>query len=343
MDVLESIYELAQRNFLDIVTILWAIWCAGVGLGMVICTISSCCNRRTCKRIKRRLEHNWQQRQREPDNFDLDQEALRHLLIRREREFQEDIDRMGLDFESQAVLEYFQARIQAKLADIPASYQELIQRLESICQGLNEFKDLFGAEQILCARVALKRGDSSRALALLKRVHSLVHDQMAAAGGSKLAVSRATRLAAQAAFLLGQLADNDFNYFQATQYYQQAADLMPGNTTFLNAAAGLSYAFGELHETEYLLKLLLKIQEKLLGPEHPDLAQTLNNLGVLRHTQGRLAEAEAFYQWALEVSGATLNPQAPEALNLMQNYTTLLKEVGRSQESKFFAPRVAVA
>ena len=33
MDILESIFALIQKNFLDIITVLWIIWFAGVGVG----------------------------------------------------------------------------------------------------------------------------------------------------------------------------------------------------------------------------------------------------------------------------------------------------------------------
>ena len=194
---------------------------------------------------------------------------------------------MGLDFGLQGVLENFRGRIQRRLADLPATHHELEDRLQNIYVGLNDFKDLCGPDQLSLARMALKRGATGKAAALLKRAQSLGNQQVAEASGSQLAVDRNKRLAASAAFLLGQLAEIDFNYFTATQYYQMAADLQPSNLTYLKAAAELSYAFEEFHETGHLLEQVLTIQEKLLGPEHLDLAQTLNNLGVLRHTQGR--------------------------------------------------------
>jgi len=76
----------------------------------------------------------------------------------------------------------------------------------------------------------------------------------------------------------------------------------------------------------------------LLGPEHLDLAQTLNNLGVLRHTEGRHGEAEAFYLWALEICDAQGHPQNQDAVNLRQNYAAFLQEVGRHHEADVLWP-----
>ncbi|MEO0684126.1 MAG: tetratricopeptide repeat protein [Cyanobacteria bacterium J06649_11] len=44
-----------------------------------------------------------------------------------------------------------------------------------------------------------------------------------------------------------------------------------------------------------LLKKALRIQEKILGKEHPDLSTSLNNLALLYDSQGSYAEAESLY------------------------------------------------
>ncbi|MCK9376741.1 MAG: tetratricopeptide repeat protein [Syntrophobacterales bacterium] len=342
MDFLESLLELAQKNLLEIITWLWVIWCAGVAFGIVICNVSGFMNRRTLAALRRRYERHRMKPEDETAPFEFDLAHLKNILICRDRELKDDGERMGLDFELQAVLEHFRARIQKKLADLPATHQEFIERLRYLYQALEELKDLFEPEQFFLARMALKRGETGKARALLKQAQALAHQQVAAASGTQSAVARGKRLAAQAAFLLGGIEETNFNFFTATQYYLKAAELQPANLTYLNAAAEFSYAFGEFHETEYLLKQVLKIQEKLQGPEHPALAQTLNNLGVLRHTQGRHAEAEAFYLWALEICEAHLNPEDPDVVSLMQNYAGFLQEIGRNIEADSLKARATV-
>jgi tetratricopeptide (TPR) repeat protein len=333
MDTLEAISALIQKNFLNIVTVLWVLWFAGVALGVVVSTISSCLNRRAVARLSRILESDQKRRDQDKVQFDLDMDRIKDTLIHREAELREDAERMGLDFGLQGVLEHFRERVQRRLADLPATQREIEDRLRNIYAGLNDFKDLIEPDQLSLARMALTRGATGKTAALLKRAQSLRNQPVAEASGLQLAAARNKKLAAGATFLLGQLAETDFNYFGATQYYQLAADLQPANLTYLKAAAELSYAFEEFQETGHLLEQVLKIQEKLLGPEHPDLAQTLNNLGVLRHTQGRHAEAEAFYLWALEICDAQGHPSNLDAVNLRQNYAALLQEVGRHHEA----------
>ena len=333
MDIFEAIFALIQKNFANIITVLWVIWFAGVGLGVVVSTVSSCRNRHTLGRLSQRYGLDRRRRDEDGVQFDLDLDRVRDTLIQREAELREDVERMGLDFGLQGVLEHFRDRVQRRLADLPTTHREIEDRLRNIYAALNDFRNLIEPDQISLARMALKRGATGEAAALLKRAQSLGNQQVAEASSSQLAVARNKKLAAGAAFLLGQLAECDFSYFAATQYYQLAADLQPSNLTYLNAAAELSYAFEEFQETGHLLEQVLKIQEKLLGPEHPDLAQTLNNLGVLRHTQGRHAEAEAFYLWALEICDAKGHSQDQDAINLRQNYAAFLQEVGRHQDA----------
>ena len=343
MDILESIIALIEKNFLDIITVLWFIWFAMIALGVVVATVSSYRNRRTLARLSQRCEPDQRRRDEDRVHFDLDVDRIKDTLIQREAELREDAERMGLDFGLLGVLEHFRARVQRRLADIPGTHREIEDRLRDIYAALKGFKDLSEPDQLSLARMDLKRGATGKTAALLKRAQSLGNQQVAEALGSQPAVARNNKLAAGAAFLLGQLAETDFNYFTATQYYQLAADLQPTNLKYLRAAAELSYAFGEFHETGHLLEQVLKIQEKLLGPEHLDLAQTLNNLGVLRHTQGRHDEAEAFYLWALEICEAQGNPQEQDAVNLRQNYTAFLQEVGRHHEADAVKAQAAMA
>ena len=49
-------------------------------------------------------------------------------------------------------------------------------------------------------------------------------------------------------------------------------------------------------------KRSLAIVEKALGPDHPDVAASLNNLAVLYQHQGRYADAEPLYKRSLAIA-----------------------------------------
>lgn len=60
--------------------------------------------------------------------------------------------------------------------------------------------------------------------------------------------------------------------------------------------AGLYIAGGKYSEAEPLFLHALAIREKALGPDHPDVANSLNRLGEIYTTQGRYNEAEPLFQ-----------------------------------------------
>ena len=76
---------------------------------------------------------------------------------------------------------------------------------------------------------------------------------------------------------------------------------------FPEAAKLLNRAAFYLHEralfatAEPLYSRALAIREKLLGPEHLDVASSLNNLAGLCATHGRYAEAERLYKLRTEL------------------------------------------
>ncbi len=59
----------------------------------------------------------------------------------------------------------------------------------------------------------------------------------------------------------------------------------------LNNLASLHQAQGNYAEAEPLYRRSLAIREKALGPEHPDVAQSLDNYAALLRETGRADEA----------------------------------------------------
>ena len=56
------------------------------------------------------------------------------------------------------------------------------------------------------------------------------------------------------------------------------------------------------------MALALAIKEKALGPDHPDVGTTLNNLAALYEKQGRTTEAEPLLKRALTIREKALGP-----------------------------------
>jgi tetratricopeptide (TPR) repeat protein len=88
----------------------------------------------------------------------------------------------------------------------------------------------------------------------------------------------------------------------------------------LNNLAGLYHARGRYADAEPFYQRALAIRERVLGPDHPDVALSLNNLAVLYDAQGRYAEAEPLYRRALVIGEKKLGPNHPIFETILKNY-----------------------
>ncbi len=70
----------------------------------------------------------------------------------------------------------------------------------------------------------------------------------------------------------------------------------------------------------------LALRRKLLGEEHPDVAQSLNNLAGLYDTQGRYAEAEPLYVRALALFEKLLGENHPHTSHARENFEIFQSE-----------------
>ena len=80
---------------------------------------------------------------------------------------------------------------------------------------------------------------------------------------------------------------------------------------------------------EPLYKRALAIREKALGPDHPDVAKSLNNLAGLYREQGRYADAEPLFKRSLAIYEKALGPDHPDVATSLNNLAGLY-EIPRS-------------
>lgn len=78
-------------------------------------------------------------------------------------------------------------------------------------------------------------------------------------------------------------------------------------------------AAGDLESAAELLRQAARIQEDRLGPQHPDLAKTLNNLAIVAERTGRPDEAETCYHRAVAIASASLPDDHPMVVDSRQN------------------------
>ena len=90
-----------------------------------------------------------------------------------------------------------------------------------------------------------------------------------------------------------------------------------------NSYLGLAYLHGGKYNlAEKHLQQSFEMDRELLGKEHPDVAQGLNNLAGLYYLQGRYEEAEPLFKQALEMRKKLLGEEHP---NTQATRNNLLK------------------
>ncbi|HHP7244585.1 MAG TPA: tetratricopeptide repeat protein [Elainellaceae cyanobacterium] len=91
---------------------------------------------------------------------------------------------------------------------------------------------------------------------------------------------------------------------------------------------------GAYSEAEPWCEMCLEAVSDRLGDEHPDVAQSLNNLALLYNTQGRYEEAEPLYQQALAMNQRLLGNEHPDVAQSLNNLAALYQMQGRYSEAE---------
>jgi tetratricopeptide (TPR) repeat protein len=88
------------------------------------------------------------------------------------------------------------------------------------------------------------------------------------------------------------------------------------------------YALAAYAQERLLFERALRIREKVLGPEHPDTARSLNNLGFALEAQGDLSSARLLYERALTINEKVLGPEHPNTSGSLHDLARLLRAQG---------------
>jgi CHAT domain-containing protein/Tfp pilus assembly protein PilF len=99
------------------------------------------------------------------------------------------------------------------------------------------------------------------------------------------------------------------------------------------------YTQGRYAEAEPLYKRALAISEKALGPDHPDVASSLDNLAEMYVHQGRCAEAEPLHKRALAISEKALGPDHPTVADSVHNLANVYSTRGLYAEAELLYER----
>jgi hypothetical protein len=100
-------------------------------------------------------------------------------------------------------------------------------------------------------------------------------------------------------------------------------EIQPILTSAQRAASSGDYVLAES-----LLREVARLQTENLGPKHPDLASTFNNLGVICERTNKLEDAGRFYREALSIASASLHADDPLVVTSRTNLNEFHRGLG---------------
>jgi tetratricopeptide (TPR) repeat protein len=148
---------------------------------------------------------------------------------------------------------------------------------------------------------------------------------------AKLAVDQ--KAVADAAFFLGQSLYEEGKYRESERAYQRCLELRRDDAGVLNNLGRSLMQAGDYAGAEPLYRRALAIDEKGLGPDHPDVAGDLNNLAGLLQAKGDYAGAEPLYRRALAIDEKALGSSARQTRTIRSTLKSLTdKESAKKAE-----------
>ncbi len=209
-------------------------------------------------------------------------------------------------------------------------------------------KQLLARAEELAARGELGQAETlhDRVLAIYQRTLGAEH-ALTASGWSNLGNVR---------YLQGKFAEAETSHRRALAIREKVLGSgHPDTATSLNNLANVLFEQGKderssgaeqraraqageriqaVSEVEGLYRRALSIQERSLGPDHPQLANTLNNLAAMLDQQGKFTESEPLQRRALAILEKGLGPLHPDTAATLTTLAVSLDRQGKLVESE---------
>ncbi len=109
----------------------------------------------------------------------------------------------------------------------------------------------------------------------------------------------------------------------------------------LNQEVTELYRTGKYDRAVVVAKKALEVAEKNVGPNHSDVAMSLNNLALLYYNQGQYAEVEPLYKRALAINEKVRGPNHPNVAKFLSNLAALYRVTKRDEEAETLEQRAA--
>jgi len=101
------------------------------------------------------------------------------------------------------------------------------------------------------------------------------------------------------------------------------------------------YHAGKYDRAVIVSQKALEVAEQNVGPDHPDVARSLNNLAGLYDAQGDYAKAEPLFKRSLAISEKALGPDHPDVATSLENLAALYRKTNRGSAADALEQRAA--
>lgn len=180
------------------------------------------------------------------------------------------------------------------------------------------------------AEVHRELQEYDRALQLYRSALDIVEG---AYGPASLQSARATAALALAHHSMGDLANAEPLYRRAMAIADAPGSGERAPSAVLANLAELLWRQNRLDEAEVLVTRALAIETQELGPDHPNVATTLNTLAGIQADRGQDEQALASYQRALEIRRHALGPTHPSLGTVHSNMAVTYRDLARYDEA----------
>lgn len=102
----------------------------------------------------------------------------------------------------------------------------------------------------------------------------------------------------------------------------------------LNQEVNSLYSQGNYGQAVIIARQALGVAEKIFGPEHRNVAISLNNLAWLYRTQGQYAQAESLFRRLLVILEKALGPEHPDVAETLNNLAALYAAQGQYAQAE---------
>jgi tetratricopeptide (TPR) repeat protein len=110
---------------------------------------------------------------------------------------------------------------------------------------------------------------------------------------------------------------------------------------FVVPLAGLYRKEGRVSDLEPILQQVLALQERDLGPDRTEIADTLLELASVYQEEGKYPDGAPLYQRALEIQEKNLGPDNPRLLRALDGYAAVLQQLGNPDRAQAVTARAS--